>query len=280
MVKAKKTGTLYIVGTPIGNLKDITLRALETLKEVDLIAAEDTRHTQKLLNHYAIVKPVTSYFEHNKVAKGAWLLEKLKEGANIALVSDAGMPGISDPGADLVKACLHENIPLTVIPGPSAILTALVASGLDCSGFVFVGFFPRLKKEKKKIFAELREEKRTLVFYESPNRLLTTLGEIKEAWGERYCCVARELTKIYEEYRRGTVSEQIGYWQDHPPKGEITLLVEGAKTEDLPTVTPEKIIACYQDLMVKGLSSPEALKETAKLLNVPKREVYQILKVK
>lgn len=279
-MEAKKTGTLYLVGTPIGNLKDITLRALETLQEADLIAAEDTRRTQKLLNHYAIHKPVTSYYEHNKSSKGPWLLEKLSAGENIALVSDAGMPGISDPGADLVKGCLQNKIPLTVIPGPSAILTALVASGLDCRGFVFAGFFPRLKKEQKKIFTELSEEKRTIIFYESPHRLPKTLAEIKAAWGERHCCVARELTKIYEEYQRGTLSEMLNYWQNHSPKGEITLLIEGAEVEKVEAVTPEKIMVCYQELLDKGLSTKEALQETARKLGVPKREVYQLMLVK
>ena len=282
MEEAKKTGTLYVVGTPIGNLKDITLRALETLREVDLIAAEDTRHTQKLLNHYQIQKPLTSYYEHNKKTKESWLLEKLSKGENIALVSDAGMPAISDPGEDLVQACLQREIPLTVIPGPSAILTALVASGFDCQkGFVFAGFFPRLKKEQKGILAELREEKRTVIFYESPYRLLKTLTEIKAAWGERRCCLARELTKIYEEYQRGSLHDLITYWQENTPKGEMTLLIAGAGEEQtIKKATPEEIRQCYQELLSKGLASKEALKETARLMGVPKRVVYQLIMVK
>jgi len=281
--EGKPAGTLYLVGTPIGNLKDLSIRALETLQNVDLIAAEDTRHTQKLLNHYAIHKPVTSYFEHNKSSKGPWLLERLSAGENIALVSDAGMPGISDPGEDLVKACLQKKIPMTVIPGPSAILTALVASGLDCKGFVFAGFFPRLKKEQKKIFSQLKEEKKTIIFYESPYRLQKTLAEIKEAWGERHCCVARELTKIYEEYIRGTLSEVLVYWEQHRPKGEMTLLIEGARDEKdvvAAAATPERIVQCYNELLSKGISPKEALKETAGLLGISKREVYQLVMVK
>lgn len=279
-MEGKDKGTLFLVGTPIGNLKDITLRALETLQEVDLIAAEDTRQTQKLLNHYAIHKPVTSYYEHNKSSKGPWLIEQLGQGKNVALVSDAGMPGISDPGEDLVRACLQEKIPLTVIPGASAILTALVASGLDCHGFVFAGFFPRLKKEKKKILTELQQEKRTLIFYESPYRLSQTLLELKEAWGDRACCVARELTKVFEEYRRGTLSELSEYWQNRPVKGEITLLIEGAKPEQAKVVTPEEVVACYAELLSEGFNKKEALKETARLLGVAKREVYKLIMVK
>ncbi|MDD2212481.1 MAG: 16S rRNA (cytidine(1402)-2'-O)-methyltransferase [Clostridia bacterium] len=279
-MESKEKGTLFLVGTPIGNLKDITLRALETLQEVDLIAAEDTRQTQKLLNHYAIHKPLTSYYEHNKSSKGPWLVERLAAGQNVALVSDAGMPGISDPGEDLVKECLQKEIPLTVIPGPSAVLTALVASGLDSTGFVFAGFFPRLKKEKKKIFAELQDEKRTLIFYESPYRLQKTLLEIKEAWGDRQGCVARELTKVFEEYQRGALSELIAYWQNHPVKGEITLLIEGASAEKGNCVTPEEMAACYAELINKGFQKKEAIKETARLLGVPKREVYKLLLVK
>ena len=283
MGENKQTGTLYLVGTPIGNLKDLTIRALETLQNVDLIAAEDTRHTQKLLNHYAIHKPVTSYYEHNKSSKGPWLLEKLSAGENIALVSDAGMPGISDPGEDLVRACLQKKIPLTVIPGPSAILTAMVASGLDCKGFVFAGFFPRLKKEQKNILSQLKEEKRTIIFYESPYRLPKTLVEIKKAWGERHCCVARELTKVYEEYIRGTLSEVLAYWEQHTPKGEMTLLLEGARDEEdaaAAVATPERIVQCYHQLLSKGITSKEALKETAGLLGISKREVYRLVMVK
>lgn len=273
-------GTLYLVGTPIGNLKDITLRALEILREVDLIAAEDTRQTQKLLNHYQIHKPLTSYFEHNKVTKGSVLVEELRRGKNVGLVSDAGMPGISDPGADLVQLCIQEGIPVSVVPGPSAVLTALVGSGLDCHGFVFVGFFPRTKKEKKQIFAELEHEKKTLIFYESPNRLTQTLTELGEAWGDRRCCVARELTKVFEEYQRGTLSEVREHFLAHQAKGEIVLLLEGAllqQGEKTAGYTAEEIAHCYADLLEKGYPRKEALKETARLLQLPKREIYQTL---
>jgi 16S rRNA (cytidine1402-2'-O)-methyltransferase len=279
--KADNAGTLFLVGTPIGNLKDITLRALEILQEVDLIAAEDTRQTQKLLNHYHIHKPVTSYYEHNKAAKGPFLIEELSRGKKIALVSDAGMPGISDPGYDLVRECISQKIPLTVIPGPSAVLTALVASGLDCSGFVFAGFFPRSKKEKRQLFEELKQEKRTIIFYESPYRLPQTLAEVREMWGERRCCVARELTKVFEEYRRGTLGELCTYYESNPVKGEITLLIEGVQVrEEESNYTSAEIEDCYAELLQKGFSKKDALKETARLLKVPKREIYHQVMIK
>lgn len=273
-------GTLYLVGTPIGNLKDITLRALETLQQVDLIAAEDTRQTQKLLNHYEIHKPVTSYFEHNKKSKGPLLIEELSQGKNIALVSDAGMPGISDPGCDLVQECIKVKIPLTVIPGPAAVVTALVASGLDSTGFIFAGFFPRTNKEKKELLASLAGEKRTLIFYESPQRLCQTLETIREAWGERHCCVARELTKVFEEYQRGTLSEIIDYYQEHPVKGEITFLLEGVQAQEIKSYTREEMQECYTKLLQEGLSKKEALKETARRLGVSKRELYNLVMIK
>ncbi|HOB81576.1 MAG TPA: 16S rRNA (cytidine(1402)-2'-O)-methyltransferase [Peptococcaceae bacterium] len=277
-----KAGMLFLVGTPIGNLKDITLRALEVLQEVDLIAAEDTRQTRKLLNHYNIHKPITSYFEHNKVFKGAYLLGELRQGKNIALVSDAGMPGISDPGADVVRLCIEQNIMVTVVPGPSAVLTALVASGLDCNGFLFAGFFPRTKKEKKQLWEELGREKRTLIFYESPHRLVQTLGDLLEVWGDRNCCVARELTKVFEEYRRGRLSEVREYYQDRAVKGEVVLLVEGASQENASGQssadrTPEEIERCYNALLEQGYERKAALKEAARMLRLPKREVYQVL---
>lgn len=282
-MESKRRGTLYLVGTPIGNLKDITLRALETLREVDLIAAEDTRHTQKLLNHYEIRKPVTSYFEHNKKSKGPRLIEELGQGKNIALVSDAGMPGISDPGCDLVKECIQEQIPVTVIPGPAAVLTALVASGLDSGSFIFAGFFPRVNKERKKILASLAGEKRTIIFYESPYRLCQTLAVIRQVWGERQCCVARELTKVFEEYQRGTLSEVINYYENHPVKGEITILLEGVQTQESEKekrYTEEDIQEYYTKLLDEGFSKKEALKKTARRLGVPKREIYHLVMIK
>lgn len=267
------SGVLYLVGTPIGNLGDITLRALEILKSVDLIAAEDTRQTRKLLNHYGIEKAVTSYHHHNRYAKGARLLEELKRGATIALVSGAGMPGISDPGADLVKACVGEDIKISVIPGPSALITGLTASGLDTGSFIYCGFFPRHKKERKILLENLRWEERTLIFYESPRRLVETLRDMGEAWGDRPCCVARELTKVFEEYRRGTISKILAGLAGQEIKGEITLVVAGQKKEAAAPNWAEAA-AMVEKLVQTGLNRKAAVKETAKALGVSKRELY------
>jgi 16S rRNA (cytidine1402-2'-O)-methyltransferase len=266
-------GTLYLVGTPIGNLGDITLRALETLKSVDLIAAEDTRQTQKLLGHFSIRKPVTSYYEHNKRTKGEAIIEELLMGKKIALVSDAGMPGISDPGSDLVRECIEKNIEISVIPGPSAVLAGLVASGQDTSTFVFAGFFPRQTKDKKRLMEELAKETKTIIFYQSPHRLCSTLEEIKDNWGERNCCVAREITKIYEEYKRGTLSEVLQYYQEKNIKGEITLVIEGYKPETT-NYSWEEIESRVCDLIAQGLSRKEAVKEAAGEYGIPRRELY------
>lgn len=266
-------GILFLVGTPIGNLEDITLRALETLKNVDLVAAEDTRQTQKLLNHYDIHKNTTSYFEHNKKQKGALLLQELQQGKKIALVSDAGMPGISDPGSDLVKLCLAQDIPVTVIPGPSAILAGIVASGLNTDSFVFAGFFPRSAKDRKALLTELKLEKRTIVFYESPHRIEATLTEIGYAWGDRPCCVARELTKIYEEYQRGAISEVRQYFAQKKIKGEITLIIAGYQDEEVAPSWAE-IEAKAAVLLESGVSQKEAVKIIAEEYAVSRRELY------
>lgn len=270
----KSGGTLYLVGTPIGNMSDITVRALDTLRSVDLIAAEDTRQTRKLLNHYNIAKPLTSYFEHNKLSKGSQLIGELLQGKNVALVSDAGMPGISDPGADLVKECIAQGIKMEVIPGPSAVLTALVASGLNTDGFVFAGFFPREKKEQKKLLESLLQETRTIIFYESPHRLVKTLMLMEEFWGDRSCCAARELTKIFEEYRRGTLSEVRNYYAGNEVKGEITLLIEGNKPGQNPAPAWDEIEHYLHGLLDQGLSRKDAIRETAEALNISRRELY------
>jgi len=269
-------GTLYLVGTPIGNLGDITLRALETLKSVDLIAAEDTRQTKKLLVHFSIKKPVTSYYEHNKRTKGEVIIEKLLIGKKVALVSDAGMPGISDPGSDLVRECIEKNIEISVIPGPSAVVAGLVASGQDTSAFVYGGFFPRQTKDKKKLMEQLAKEPRTIVFYESPHRLCQTLEEIKKNWGDRNCCVAREITKIYEEFKRGTLSEVLQYYQERNVKGEITLIIGGYKPETT-IFSWEEIEARVGVLIGRGLSKKEAIKESAAEYGIPRRDLYNRL---
>ena len=272
-----KRGKLYICATPIGNLEDITIRVLNTLKEVDLIAAEDTRHTLKLLNHYEINRPLTSYHEHNRAKKGPELMGKLLQGKRIALVSDAGMPGISDPGEDMVKLCIENDIEIEVLPGASAVLTALVASGLSSQKFSFEGFLDRHKKRRRERLKRIKTEDRTLIFYESPHRLIDMLKDMREILNDRPMVAARELTKKYEEIIRGYISHIIDYFLDNPPRGEFVLLVEGADVEDsnnkgFEELTIEEHIVLY---MNKGLSKKESVKEVAKERNISKREVYK-----
>ena len=219
------TGTLYLVSTPIGNLEDITLRALRILKEVELIAAEDTRQTRRLLTHYAIQTPVTSYFEGNQLAKRDKLLARLKNGGAIALVSDAGTPTISDPGYPLLQACIAEGIPIVPIPGPSAVITAAAVSGLPLHNFTFEGFLSPKAGKRKRQLTELKTEKRTLILFESPHRLVRFLADVLEVIGERNIVVARELTKRFEEIFRGNVSEALEKFQDTAPRGEFTILI-------------------------------------------------------
>ncbi|MBU4509879.1 16S rRNA (cytidine(1402)-2'-O)-methyltransferase, partial [bacterium] len=227
MNKNKDGGILYICGTPIGNLEDITLRALKILKEVKLIAAEDTRHTKKLLNHYQINTKVTSYYEYNKFKKAPYLVEILKNGQDIALVSDAGMPGISDPGYVLIDLALKNNIKIIPVPGVSALITALVVSGLPTGKFVFEGFLPRKIKERKRYYKSIENEERTIIFYETPHRLKRALRDMLDVWGERKIVIARELTKMYEEIIRGNLSQVITEINTKEIKGEITLVVQG-----------------------------------------------------
>jgi 16S rRNA (cytidine1402-2'-O)-methyltransferase len=220
-------GTLYIVSTPIGNLEDITLRALRLLKEVDLIAAEDTRHTGLLLRHFGIQKPLTSYFEGNELKKREWILSRLNQGDRIALVSDAGTPGISDPGFRLIQVAIENLIPIVPIPGPSAVITALSVSGLPTDAFLFKGFLPHKSKKRKDLLKQLEETKETLIFYESPHRLNETLKDILDILGDREIVLTRELTKIYEEILRGKVSEIQHQLAEKKIKGEITLVISG-----------------------------------------------------
>ncbi|MCG2688644.1 16S rRNA (cytidine(1402)-2'-O)-methyltransferase [Candidatus Parcubacteria bacterium] len=216
---------LYIVATPIGNLSDITLRALEVLKSVDLIACEDTRHTKKLLNHYQIDKPLTSYYEHNKLSKGDYLIKLLKEGKNIALVSDSGTPGISDPGFHISKLALENDIPVSPVPGPCALTAALSASGVPANRFVFEGFLPIKPGPRKKKLLELSKIGKTIVLYESPHRFLKLLEQIQEVLGEVEVTVAREVTKKFEEIKKGKVSSIIGYYKINPTKGEFVVII-------------------------------------------------------
>lgn len=220
-------GKLFIVSTPIGNLKDITFRAVETLKAVDLIACEDTRHTKKLLSHYGISTPTTSYFEHNKIKKGEYLVKLLKEGKDIALVSDSGTPGISDPGYKIINLAIKSDIHVTIIPGPSAFVSALVLSGLPTDSFVFCGFLSHKKAKRQKQLNSLKNEKRTVIFYESPHRLLLTLKDIYNIIGNREVCIARELTKVFEDTLRLKVSEAMVHFDKTTPRGEFILILKG-----------------------------------------------------
>lgn len=226
-------GTLYMVSVPIGNAEDITLRALRVLKEVDLIAAEDTRHTRRLLNQYDIHKPMISYFEHNEKQRSALLLKKLKEGKNIAIVPDSGTPGISDPGFLIVKLCIENGIQVIPVPGPSAILSALIVSGLPMHSFVFEGFLPSKKTKRIKKLTTLKDEKRTLVFFEAPHRLLESLSDMLEVLGDREISIANDLTKKYEEIHRGRISDLISKYKDKEPLGEFTIIVRGLDEDDV-----------------------------------------------
>ena len=266
-------GKLYICPTPIGNLEDITLRTLRILKEVDLIAAEDTRHTIKLLNHYEIKKPLTSYHEHNIKEKGRELIESLKTGMSIALVSDAGMPGISDPGEELIRLAIYEDIQIIVLPGPSASITALVASGLSTDKFAFEGFLSSKKKDRVQELKELKEEKRTLIIYESPHRLLASLGNMLDILGNRNIAIIRELTKLYEEIFRGTIEDGINKFTSQKIKGEFVLIIEGNQEENIElNINIEKELIKYVN---QGLSKKESVNMVVKEFNLPKNEVYQ-----
>jgi len=280
--QAKDLGKFYICGTPIGNLEDITLRQLRILREVDLIAAEDTRHTRKLLNHYEIKTPLTSYHEHNKQLKGDYLLGLLREGKNIALVSDAGMPGISDPGYELIQQVIAAGITPIPVPGPTAATTALVISGLPTDRFVFEGFLPRLQKERRNLLQTLQNEKRTLVFYEAPHRLIGMLQDLLAICGDREVAVMRELTKKYEEVLRGKVSVVLAQLQAREIKGEFVVVVEGmpatagAPANALPPPA-ELLFAAVQERMARGTAKKEAIKETARQYGLPKEHVYRIV---
>ncbi|MGZ5538291.1 MAG: 16S rRNA (cytidine(1402)-2'-O)-methyltransferase [Chthoniobacterales bacterium] len=221
---------LFVIGTPIGNLDDITLRALAVLKSVDLIAAEDTRHSGNLLRHFEIRKPLVSYHEHNEAMRTAELSERLVRGENIALITDAGMPGLSDPGARLIRACIERNLPYTIIPGPSAILTALVGSGFPLDRFCYRGFLPPKSGGRERELRAAAERDETTVFFESPHKIARTLAACVEIMPDRQLCIARELTKKFEEFRRGTAAELLAHYEAHPAKGEITLLIRGQES--------------------------------------------------
>lgn len=272
-------GKLFLCPTPIGNLGDITVRTLETLKSVDLIAAEDTRNTLKLLNHFDINKPLTSYYEHNKAKKGGVLLEELKSGKNLALVSDAGMPAISDPGEDLVKLCIEEGIEVVPLPGASAFTCALVASGMPTGRFSFEGFLTMNKRNRREHLESVRNDTHTLIFYEAPHKLLSTLKDMFEVFGDRKIVLARELTKKFEEFFRTTLSQAIERYEVDNPKGEFVLIVSGADPESVKAeeedmlASPEELIKEY---IQKGYKGKELVKIVADIVGLPKREVYDL----
>lgn len=275
-------GKLYLCATPIGNLEDISYRVLKTLKEADLIAAEDTRHSIKLLNHFDIKTPMTSYHEFNKIDKAKYLVEKMKEGVTIALVTDAGTPAISDPGEELVKQCYEAGIEVTSLPGPSACIAALTLSGMSTRRFCFEAFLPTDKKERQWILEELKEETRTIILYEAPHRLLKTLGELREALGDRTITLCRELTKRYEEISQTTLDAAIVRYQTEEPKGEFVITVQGRSFEDKQAqkekewqeMSIEEHVVYYEN---QGIPRKEAMRMAAKDRGISKREVYQRL---
>jgi len=273
-------GKLYLVPTPIGNLKDITLRALEVLQSVDIIAAEDTRQSLKLLNHFNIRKTLISYHQHNEQGKSENIINQVKEGKNIAIISDAGSPGISDPGSVIVSKCIEQNIAFEVLPGATAITTALVYSGLDTTKFIFRGFLPRENKERKPIIDDLINRSETLIFYEAPHRLLNTLEFLYENIGNRKISMCRELTKLYEEIIRLTLEEAIEYYKRQAPRGEYVLVIEGKSKEAIDKdekakwdmLTIEEHIKRYMD---EGLNKKDAMKKVAKDRGISKSEIYK-----
>ena len=278
-----KTGTLYLCATPIGNLEDITYRVLRTLKEVDLIAAEDTRNSIRLLNHFEIKTPMTSYHEYNKIDKAYQLVAKMREGKNIALITDAGTPGISDPGEDIVRICYEEGIPVTSLPGAAACITALTMSGLPTRRFAFEAFLPKDKKEHQAVLEELKTETRTIIIYEAPHHLVRTLQELSETLGgDRRLTICRELTKRHEEKLQMTLADSLSYYEVNEPRGEYVLIIAGRSREEMKkeeqagweALSLEEHMAHYES---QGIDRKEAMKRVAKDRGVSKRDIYQAL---
>lgn len=278
-----KTGTLYLCATPIGNLEDITYRVLRTLKEVDLIAAEDTRNSIRLLNHFEIKTPMTSYHEYNKIDKAYQLVAKMREGKNIALITDAGTPGISDPGEDIVRICYEEGIPVTSLPGAAACITALTMSGLPTRRFVFEAFLPKDKKEHQAVLEELKTETRTIIIYEAPHHLVRTLQELSDTLGgDRRLTICRELTKRHEEKLQMTLTDSLSYYEVNEPRGEYVLIIAGRSREEMKkeeqagweALSLEEHMAHYES---QGINRKEAMKRVAKDRGVSKRDIYQAL---
>lgn len=276
------SGMLYLCATPIGNLEDITYRVLRILKEADLIAAEDTRNSIKLLNHFEIKTPMTSYHEYNKYEKGRYLVEQMQEGKNIALITDAGTPGISDPGEELVAMCYEAGIPVTSLPGPAACITALTISGLPTRRFAFEAFLPSDKKERAVILEELKRETRTIILYEAPHRLVKTLEELSENLGDRKIALCRELTKKHETVFRGGLLEAVSWYKENPPKGECVMVLEGRSREEMEQEARQQwedmpLEAHMEHYMSQGIDKKEAMKLVAKDRGISKRDVYQAL---
>ena len=275
-------GTLYLVATPIGNLEDMTFRAIRTLKEVDLIAAEDTRNSIKLLNHFEIQTPMTSYHEYNKFDKGRKLVEKLEEGLDIAVITDAGTPGISDPGEELVKMCYETGIRVTSVPGPAACVTALTMSGRETRRFAFEAFLPTDKKERQAVLNELKDEIRTMVIYEAPHRLVRTLKTLRETLGNRRISICRELTKKHETVFATTIEDALAYYDVQEPKGECVMVIEGKSREEIRSEEKarweEMSMEEHMELYLgQGMDKKSAMKQVAKDRGIGKRDVYQAL---
>jgi 16S rRNA (cytidine1402-2'-O)-methyltransferase len=276
------TGTLYLCATPIGNLSDMSPRIIETLRSVDLIAAEDTRNSIKLLNHFEINTPMTSYHEHNKAEKGRTLIDKLKSGLSVALITDAGTPAISDPGELLVAMCHKEGIPVTSLPGPAALIVALTLSGLPTRRFCFEAFLPADKKERSRILKELSKETRTIILYEAPHHLISTLKELKDALGDRRMTICRELTKKFETVMPMSIDMALEYYETNEPRGEYVLVIEGMDPDIIERARQSK----YADISIEehmkiyegeGMDSKTAMKNVAKDRGISKREVYQAI---
>ena len=273
-------GKLIVVGTPIGNLSDFSPRAIETLQTCDFIAAEDTRVTVKLLNHFGIKKPMVSYFEHNKMERGDIIRNRMEQGEVCVLVSDAGMPAISDPGELLVAQCVQRNIPVYVVPGPTAVISALAVSGLPTGRFTFEGFLSMNKKSRREHLEEVKKERRTMVFYEAPHKLASTLQDMLAAWGDRRIAIVREITKIHEEVIRTTLKEAAQRYSNENAKGELVLVIEGAEKEKEAQITIEEAVQKAKTYLQDGMSASEASKKSAQETGYKKGDIYRLLNMK
>lgn len=273
----QQSGKLYVCATPIGNLEDVTLRVLRTLKEVDLIAAEDTRRTRKLLSHYDIKAKLISFHKFSPPEKKTQIVDQILSGKKIALVSDAGLPGISDPGHDLIQACIENSVDIEVLPGPSALLSALVISGLPTDRFLFVGFVPRTSARRKKFLGELVDEAGTLVLFEAPHRIRKLLQDLLGILGDRRIAIVRELTKVHEEILRGRAGEMIQVFQEREPRGEFVVIVEGKREENISTLQDQEIVEKVKEMEDRGMSTRKAIEQVAMRYNISKNRVYDLV---